>query len=187
MGRITDMSAADKAKVVDIVCSYLDAVREMITSEASWQRLQDFFYEAMLGRHTLDAAKVIAWADAGHPAADRAVRRYIAEMVDQGRESELLVQVRAYIVKTMLQPFLQNHMRDIWIPLVVRRVAKSTGLPATRSASTKEPSAAFLLAAGLKKRGFKVKEREVNRIYWNRSKLAERLAMSMPQIPSTIK
>jgi hypothetical protein len=86
MGRITDMSAADEAKVVDIVCSYLDAVREMITSEASWQRLQDFFYEAMLGRHTVDAAKVIAWADAGHPAADRAVRRYIAEMVDQGRE-----------------------------------------------------------------------------------------------------
>jgi hypothetical protein len=196
MRRITAMSAADEAKVVDIVCSDLDKVREMITSEASWQRLQDFFYEAMLGRNTLAAATVIAWADAGHPAADRAVRRYAAEMVDQGRESELLVQVRAYIVKTMLQPFLpfprgrhvvQNHMRDIWIPLVVRRVAKSTGLPATRSASTKEPSAAFLLAAGLKKRGFKVKEREVNRIYWNRSKLAERLAMSMPQIPSTIK
>jgi hypothetical protein len=190
------MSAADEAKVVDIVCSYLDKVWEMITSEASWQRLEDFFYEAMLGRHTLDAAKVIAWADAGHPAADRAVRRYAAEMVDQGRDSELLVQVKAYMVKAMLQPFLpfprgrhvvQNHMRDIWIPLVLRRVANSTGLPATRSASTKEPSAAFLLAASLKKRGFKVKEREVNRIYWNRSKLAERLAASMPQIPSTIK
>jgi len=196
MGRITEVAPSDAAKVVDIVCTAIDTARQRITSEASWDRLAQFFYEALLGRHTLSAAIVLAWADAGHPAADRAVRLYAAEMHDQGRESELLVQIKAYVVKTLLRPFVpfprgrhvvQNLMRDIWLPMVVQHVADGTGLAPTRSASTTEPSAAFFVAAGLKKRGFKIKEREVNRIYWNRKKIAARLEASMPQIPSTIK
>jgi hypothetical protein len=196
MKRITEVSPADEAKVVDFICTEIDNARERLTSEASWDRLAQFFYEALLGRHTLSAAVVLAWADAGHPSADRAVRLYAAEMHDQGRERDLLVQVKAYVVKTLLRPFVpfprgrhvvQNLMRDIWLPMVVQRVADGTGLAPTRSASTAEPSAAYFVAAGLKKRGFKIKEREVNRIYWNRKQIAARLEASMPGIPSTIK
>jgi hypothetical protein len=80
MKRITDVSPADEAKVVDLVCTEIDAAREQITSEASWASLAQFFYEALLGRHTLTAATVLAWARAGHPAAHRAVRLYGAEI-----------------------------------------------------------------------------------------------------------
>jgi hypothetical protein len=63
--RITEVAPADRAKVVNLVCLEIDRARERITSEASWDRLAQFFYEAMLGRHTLAAATVLSWADAG--------------------------------------------------------------------------------------------------------------------------
>ncbi len=107
MARITEVSPADEARVIEIVCMEIDAVRETITSEASWKRLESYFYEQMLqGSQTLPTRVVLAWAEAGHPAADRAIRHYAATMVDQGREGELLVQVRNYIVKTLLEPFV---------------------------------------------------------------------------------
>jgi hypothetical protein len=194
MARRTEVSPEDAAKVLNIVCAEIDRAREAITSEASWQRMEQFFYQEMLDGETLSTAHVLAWAEAGHPAADRAIRRYAAEMIDRGRESALLVQVKAYVVKMLLRPFLpyphghhvvQNLMRDIWLPLLVRRVADGTGLSPTRSASTAQPSAAYLVSLGLKQRGFKVKEREVNRIFWRRNKMAARLEASMPLIPST--
>lgn len=196
MARVTEVSPADEAKVVDILCIEIDNARERITSEASWNVLSQFFYEALLGRHTLSAAEVLAWADAGHPAADRAVRLYAAEMVDQGRDSELLVQVKAYIVKTLLRPFVpfprgrhvvQNLMRDIWIRDVMQNAAAGTGLAPTRSASTTTPSIGYFLARAMKRKGYAIGERELNRIYWNRNKIAAGLEASMPQIPSTIK
>jgi hypothetical protein len=116
-------------------------------------------------------------------------------MIDCGREADLLVQVKAYVVQTLVRPFLpyprgrhivQNLMRDIWLPLVVQRVADGTGLEPTRGESTSEPSAAYFVALAHKRLGMKLKERQLNRIYWNRNKLAPRLEASMPGIPSTI-
>jgi len=49
------------------------------------------------------------------------------------------------------------------------------------------PSAAYFFSRAMKKKGFKLSEREVNRIYWNRKEVAARLEASMPGIPSTIK
>jgi hypothetical protein len=181
MARITEVSPAAEAAVVDIICTEIDNAQSRITSEASWDRLAQFFYEALLGRHTLSAAVVLAWADAGHPAADRAVRLYAAEMVDQGRDNELLVQVKAYIVKTLLRPFVpfprgrhvvQNLMRDIWLPMVLQHVANGTGLAPTRSGGTAAPSVAYFASLAMKKKGHK---------------LPPALECSMPQIPSTIK
>ena len=145
MARITEVSPADEAAVVDIICTEIDNAQSRITSEASWDRLAQFFYEALLGRHTLSAAVVLAWADAGHPAADRAVRLYAAEMVDQGRDSELLVQVKAYIVKTLLRP-------------------TGTGLAPTRSGGIAAPSVAYFASLAMKKKGHKLGERQINRI-----------------------
>ena len=83
MARVTEVFPADAERVISIVCAEIDAARDRITSEASWARLAQIFYEALIGRNTLDAAMVIAWADAGHPSADQAVRLYAAEMVDR--------------------------------------------------------------------------------------------------------
>jgi hypothetical protein len=194
--RVTQVAPADAARVIGLVCQEIDNARDLITSEASWDLLEQYFYEALLGQHTLDAAVVLGWADAGHPAADRAVRRYGAEVLDAHREGELLAQVRGHIIKILLRPFVpfpkgrhvvQTLMRDVWIPTVIASVAAGTGLDPTRSGATPTPAAAYFVALAMKRRGFKITEREVNRIYWNRSKIAARLEDSMPQIPSTIK
>jgi hypothetical protein len=194
MRRRTEIAPADAAKVVEIVCVEIDNARERITSKASWERLERYFYEQMAHERTLSTVQVLAWAEAGHPAADLAIRHYAAEMIDHGRKNELLLQVDAYLIKTLLRPFLpyphghhvvQNLLRDIWLPAVVQRVADGTGFPPTRSASTEDPSAAYFVTIALQKRGFKIKERQLNRIYWNRNKLAPRLEASMPGIPST--
>ena len=197
MIRTTEIAPSDAAQVVDVICTEIDNACERLTSEASWDVLAEFFYEALLGRHTLAAAVVLAWADAGHPAADRAVRRFGAEMLDQYREGELLAQVRGHLVKILARPFVpfprgrhvvQNLMRDIWLPMVVQRVAEGTGLPPTRSASAVQPSAAYLVSLAMKKKGVKLKERQINRLYWDRHKVAAALESSMPPVdPSTFK
>src|SRR4051794_26565382 len=84
----------------------VDKVQERFTAAAGWERLEQFFYEQWRGGATLTPAHILAWSEAGHPAADRALRRYAAEMIDHGRESELLLQVKGYIVKAMLKPFV---------------------------------------------------------------------------------
>jgi hypothetical protein len=192
-----EVAPAAEARVIDLVCQEIDKARESVTTEASWERLEQHFYEALLGRHTLSAAAVLAWADAGHPAADRAVRRYGAEMLDQYREGELLAQVRGQIVKILLRPFVPfpqgrhvvaNMMRDVWLPALVQRVADGTGLKPTRSNSTATPSAAFFVAKALRKRDLKMSERRLNRIYWGRDSLSADLEASMPPVaPSAIK
>jgi hypothetical protein len=193
--RITEISpATNEDGLVNAICRMMDAAAAHITAEASWAVLEQYFYESLLGRQTLSAATVLAWAEAGHPAADRAIRRYAAEMIDHGRKHELLIQIDGYIVKTLVRPFLpfprghhvvQHLMRNIWLPMVVAHVAQATNMPATRSASTTAPSAAYFVARALKQKGIKLKERQLNQVYWNRSKIAETLEASMPLIPST--
>jgi hypothetical protein len=61
MRRITEVSPSDESKVVDFICTEIDNARARITSEASWDRLAQFFYEALLGQHTLSAAVRLTW------------------------------------------------------------------------------------------------------------------------------
>ena len=58
---------------------------------------------------------------------------------------------------------------------------KGTGLEPARGASAPTPSAAWFVFRALKRKGFRVSEREVNRIYWNPNGLAGALEDSMPQ------
>jgi len=194
MKRRTEILPADEAQIVDAICAEIDKVRDRMTTEASWRVLEQHFYEALLGRRTLSAAVVIAWADAGHPAADRAVRRYGAEILDQHREGELLAQTRAQIVKILLRPFVPfpqgrhvvaNLMRDLWLPVLVLWVARALGAPPTRSRTTTTPSGAYFVSKALHKCGMKLSERRLNRLYWERGKVAEELEASMPLVPAS--
>ena len=184
MGRITTVPPAYETAIVERVCEEIDAARENITTEASWQRLGRFFYNQLLeGGQTLPTSVVLAWAEAGHPAADRALRLYAATMTDRGRWDELVIQVRATSVKTLVRPFVpypqgrhvvQHLMRDIGSGGGGER-SRRHGPPATRAASTETPSAAYFVSLALKRCGFKCKEREVNRIHWGRNNLAAQL------------
>jgi hypothetical protein len=190
--RRTEIPPANAEKVVDILGQEIDRLAARITAEASWARLEAFFYEALKERKSIDAAVMVTWAEAGHPAADRAIKRYYAEMVDQGRDLEVLQQIRVYIVRTLLDPFVpyprgrhvvQNLMRDLWLPCLMQRVAEGTGLPVTRSAASAAPSVAYFVSLAMKRKGIKLKERQLNRIYWERHKVAGALEASMPAIP----
>jgi hypothetical protein len=201
MLRITEVTPADEAKIVDNICAMIDTAREHVTAEASWHRLEEFFFE-QLARGTDLSASIVDWARAGHPAAHRAIWRFARAMGERGRFDEMFVSIRAYVLNAPEQAFIpyprgrhvvQNLTRDIWLPLVVAHVADCTGLPPTRSSSTAAPSAAYFVSRAMKTRGIKLKERAVNQIFWDRHKVAARLEASMPAvldgagIPSTLK
>jgi hypothetical protein len=59
----------------------------------------------------------------------------------------------------------------------------------TRGRATGLPSVAFFMSKALRRKRIKLSERELNRIYWNRSNIAKMLEASMPygKISSTIK
>jgi hypothetical protein len=68
--------------------------------------------------------------------------------------------------------------------VMVDVAANRWSLPPTRGYDTEEPSAAYFVSLVLRKRGHKLKEQQVNRIYRDHNKLAARLAASMrPGVP----
>jgi hypothetical protein len=197
MKRITEVAAADEARIVELIGIEIDNARERITTEASWGRLEEFFYRQLVIEHVQRSSIIVAWAEAGHPAAHNAIRRYAHERKERGCFDSMLVSLKAYAIKTDEQPFVPfprgrhvvaNMMRNFWLPLSMQNVAGGTGLDPTRGASATAPSVAYFFSLAMQRKGFKLTERELNRIYWNRHKLADAIEASMPAIPmSTIK
>jgi hypothetical protein len=68
----------------------------------------------------------------------------------------------------------------MWITLVMQQVSAHMGVPATRSGGTANPSVAYFLSRFLARKGVKLGEREINRIYGDRHKLIEAIEGSMP-------
>jgi len=56
-----------------------------MTTEASWQQLEDFFYERLVRETVLPSVTIVAWGEAGQPAAHRAIWRYATEMGERSR------------------------------------------------------------------------------------------------------
>jgi hypothetical protein len=197
--RLTEVSPADAAKLVELISQQYDTACETFTTEAGWQRLSRFFLDKLRLSTASPvpgvewATIIVEWARAGHPAADRAIRTYGREMGEQSRFDQMTVSVRAYCLEMAGKPFLPfprgghvvaNMMRNIWLPVMMDHVAAATGLPATRSAANPAPSVAYFIAVMAKKRGIKkLKEQEINRIYWKREKLPASIEASMPKIP----
>jgi hypothetical protein len=185
--RITQVSKADADRLVELLCQEYDAVRDRLTTEASWEQLRQFFlgklrlFGATPSPDTEWPVTLVTWARAGHPAADRALRDYASEMGQQSRFEEMLVSVRAYYLETSGKafvpfprgrPVVANLMRNIWIPAVLDHVAAATGLPAVRSNTSPHPAVSYFLALVMKRRKVKLKETEIRSVYyWARKKL----------------
>jgi len=101
-------ATVNKAEVLAGISHWHELIHKIMTSEAGRALLQQQALRA-LHEGTYPTAQVIEAADAGHPAADWAVRRYAAEFFAAGRERELLVQVRAYAVQSLVR-----HPGDDW-------------------------------------------------------------------------
>lgn len=172
-----------KAEILRGISHWYDLVREVITSEAGRAILQ---HQAYLALHegTYPTARVIEAAQAGHPGADWALRRYAAEFIDAGRESELLSQVRAYAVQALVRPvrayprgrkYVDVWTRDIAIAVIVDEAAKRWNLSRTRNVATARRSAAYYVSIFMRRKGFKLKEDQVNDIVWHHNKAPDRL------------
>jgi hypothetical protein len=192
MKRITEVAPADKEAIIKTLCTMYDTVCDRITTEAARQKLQEGLYDLM-HRGALPIATVVAWARAGMPAADAAVRRYAYELwhAKQDRPPEVEAYVWGTVVDPVIPKYPRGHVetvdtwqRDIAIVCMIDLTAKGTGLSPTRSSATMAPSAAYFVAEMFKQKGHKkLKERQINRIFWARRELAPRLEAVMPASP----
>jgi hypothetical protein len=185
--RITNVPAAVENEIVGTLCQWYDRIAPLMTAEASRAIIRQDICDR-LSAGTLDTAWVIEAAESGHQDADLALRAYAAAFIDQGRESELLAQVRAYVVRSLLRPpvtyprgknIIDVLTRNIAIAVMVDAAVARWSLPPTRGAETVEPSAAYFVGLCLRKRGIKLKEQQVARIWREHNTLAARLAASM--------
>jgi hypothetical protein len=187
--RITIVPATlHETEIIKTIDHWFDLIGQAMTGEAARRIMQDDIARR-LKAGTLGVADVIAAAEAGHQDADLAMRSYAATFIDQGREAELLAQERAFVVKALLrQPVTyprgttavaDTWTRDIGIALMVGLAAQRWIMPPTRGRKTTAPAAACFVSIAACKRGFKLKEQQVSRIYQSHHRLAARLAASL--------
>jgi len=185
--RVTEVPAAYEAEFIAALdAAWLGAMKRTNT-DAWWQRLEQYLYDVLTQQGAEFTKLIVKWADAGCPASNRALWRYIQHMTDGDRSNDMLVQVRAYVVRASPDgPYPQGRprefLRDIWITLVMQQVSAHMGVTATRSGGTASPSVAYFLSRLFERRGVKLGEREINRIYSDRQKLIEAIAGSMPAV-----
>jgi hypothetical protein len=191
MARRTNVPAPIAAEITRALEHWYELVGGLMTSDAGRRIVREDICKR-LQAGTLETAWVIAAANAGHQDADLALRAFASTFMDQGRWNELPEQVRGYAVGALLvapttyprgKNIVDTWTRDIGIAVMVKLVSVSWTLPATRSLSTEAPSASYFVALVLHRRGFKLKEQQVARIYRDHTKMAERLAASVERVP----
>jgi hypothetical protein len=175
-----------KEQMITTVAGWIDKVAVMLTSEAGRLRMRRDIRERLDGG-TIETMHVIAAAEAGHADADLALRELIAVKLD--RREELSVALANYAQRALVMPVVtyppgrniaDTWMRDVAIAVMVSLVVVQWGLPPTRNAASGLPSASWIVAKSLARRGFKkLGHRQVGRIYGEHHRLAGRLCASM--------
>ena len=183
------MMLTNKEQMIMVVVGWIDKVAVMLTSEAGRLRLRRDIRER-LQQGTIEVMRVIKAAEHGHADADLALRELIAVKID--RREELPVSLANYAQRALVMPpvtyppgrnIADTWMRDVAIAVMVALVIEAWGLPATRNPASGLPSAAWIVAKALARRGFKkLGHRQVGRIYGEHYRLADRLCASMPSL-----
>lgn len=189
MATRTEVSPIVEAEIVKTIAHWFDRMAAVMSSEGGRLMMQNEFLRQLQASDaaTLPTDIIIAAAEAGNEAADAALRIHIADRVNHDRE--LSAQLRAYNVKSLLRPpihyadgrtgAVDTWTRDIAICVALDMAADHWQLDRTRSATALQPSAAYFVSLALHQCGVKLKEARVNRIYWERKRLAERVAGSL--------
>ncbi len=182
---MTTLPATIEDEMVNTVVHWIDIVAAALTSEAGRRVLQHYIRESL--RHgTIPTMQVIAAARAGHQGADLAMRELIAEMID--RKEDLPTTLAGYAQEAMFRAptayppgrnIADTWMRDIGFAVLVAMAADHWRLPVTRNRTSKHPSACYIVALALNRRGHNIGERRLERISSDHGKLAERLSASI--------
>jgi hypothetical protein len=194
MARRTDIVPAVEAEITTTIDHWLGLIAAAMTSTAGRTFMRREFLRQLEASDaaTLPTDEIIEAARSGNQAADLALREFAATRLDQWAELSALMQ--AFVIRALVEPIvayprgatdvIDTWSRDIAISVLVELTAQRWQLPATRGAATAAPSAAYFVSLMLRKRGIKLKEGRVNRIYRARSGLAARVAASLlPSCP----
>lgn len=173
---------AEEAEIERAVLKWRVENEERLTSEASHSYLADFFFRQLELNAEGDAAAIVDIANAGHPPADHALRRFIQKAVEDDRQKILPISVRNYeragIMRAPLSigyptrvPQVVNHAaRDVAISLWILRVTKQwPAVPQVHSRQRRRSAAALVGKA------FGLGEPQARRIFEARAELALKL------------
>jgi hypothetical protein len=172
--------------MVNIVCGWVDLVRDVMTAEAGRRVLRHYIHER-LRQGTIPTMQVIAAAEAGHQDADMALRQLAAEHID--RREEMPTALANYVQRALVMPpvtyppgrnLVDTWLRDVIIAVLVRLAVERLDLPATRSRASKRPSACSVVALALT--WLNITTRRVEKIYGEHGLIARRLSASIPPI-----
>ena len=189
MARRTEVSAIVEADILKTIDHWLDRIAAAMTSDGGRQIMRNEFLRQLQASDaaTLPTEVILAAAECDNEAADLALRHYIADRVNHGLE--LSAQLRAYNVKSLLRPPVRyprgqtdvadTWTRDIAIHVLIDLTAQQWQLEPTRGRTTTAPAAAYFVSKVLCRRGYKLKEQQLNRIHRGRSSLAGRVAASL--------
>lgn len=189
---------AEEREIVAALEQWVSLIAERLNSEASHEIIRaEMIHQLERGTGaSVPIAHIIAMADAGHPAADDALRIYIHTAIDAKRFDDLPVQVQGYAMRALRRPSLapgypSNHsqaandyVRDAAIGyLLIDEIGRRwPQVPQLYSSHTRH-SAAWLVALVFTRRGIKLHEQQVRRIYKGRQTIHRRLANFLLGLP----
>jgi hypothetical protein len=187
------LAEAEAATIFEVVDHWYTLLAPVLGSDAGQLAVEgDLFRQLMAGEAAaLDVTHIVDMADGGHPPADHALRAYIHAAIDADRFANLPLQVRAYAMRALRRPPLaagypsnvsqvvNDFTRDIAIAMLVDQIAARWPMVPKLYSSHRRQSAAGYVAMVFTRRGIKLAEQQVRRIYSGRQTLARRLATFM--------
>ena len=180
----------DEKAAVDIIVGWIDQVAERLKSERGHRDMRDRIRDRLLRQEAVPRMQVIAAAEGGNLDADLAVRELATEYIS--RREEMPTELANFVQRALFRPPASRRQgrdtadsweRDIGLAAIVGVALLSwPQVPLTRNRASRRPSICFWVSLALTKRGHPIGERQVERIYREHGKLAERLSASIPPI-----
>ena len=162
----------DENVMVETVAHWFDLAAELLSTENS-RRYMQAQLKRLIRQGTIEAARVIAWANDGWADADIALRQLCSEMIDRGEELpktlggySVMALNRSPVARRKGGDAVDNWLRDQCIAVVVSvAVERWYPLPLTRNRASKKPSACSVVSQALIKRRINIGERRVEKIF----------------------
>jgi hypothetical protein len=179
----------DEEAAVEIIAGCIDVLAEKLTSDSARQVLRQHIRERLFRDEVIQRMRIIAAAEAGNRDADLALRELATEYIS--RRQEMPTELANYVQRALLKPPTTDHagrniadtyQRDIIIGLLVTLTAVRWQLSETRNRASKKPSAAYLVAIALSRKGIHVTEARVNKIVGSIQEVVAALSASIPII-----
>jgi hypothetical protein len=165
-------ATVDENVMVETVAHWFDLAAELLPTESS-RRYMQALLKRLIRQGTIEAARVIAWANDGVADADIALRQVCSEMLDQGEKPPATI--AGYAAVALNKPpvarrkggdAVDNWLRDQCVTVFVSMAVERwyPHLPPSRNRFSKTPSACSVVSQALIRRRINIGERRVETI-----------------------